>query len=517
MNDVDLMSPSKVAAEYGGDKRKIQQAAQMGLLDPTVAVMAGMFIDRMRGAAMKEQQPQSTVAQDVMAPQGLMAAQAAPVQSGVDTLPVSEDMVPNEYAGGGIIAFEEGGETSPFMRDVQAFGERGLQSKMERTPGMVGAYGQPLISQEDEERMRLLQMINQQYGPRGSLVQGYFMNQSPAERDQAQDILRRAPTMSIDELRQTTGSLAPSSVSTGLGAIKPATPVPAGAPMTGADMRKADRAEMALRSAPGLTPAQSEANIAKARPQTAVAKEGAVGGAGMVKPQGMSEADFRAMQKRFGVEEDAFKADRESIKDARSRLAEDRKSAANMALIEAGLGIASGSSRSALKNIAEGSKAGVASYSKAMREIKADEKEFDKIDRDLRKAEQALKRGDMEAFNNLQDKAESRRIQLMGAQAQMAQAAKPSSTGELIDVLSGGSRDPQVRQAAAMKVLGQGKTGEVTEADIYKGWNDAQGNPIIMNNLAKQGIKTYDQYRAYQMSMLGGGAGIPGVKFLGVK
>lgn len=515
MNDVDLMSPSKVAAEYGGDKRKIQQAAQMGLIDATVAVMAGMFIDRMRGAAMKEQQPKSTVAQDVMAPQAPMAA--APVQSGVDSLPVSEDMVPNEYAGGGIIAFEEGGATSPFMRDVQAFGERGLQSKMERTPGMVGAYGQPLFTPdpEGEERRRLLEMVTQKFGPRGSTVLGYFMNQSPAERERAQDIVSRAPTMSLDELRQTVGALAPSSVSTGLGAIRPATPVPEGAPMTGADLRKFDRAEMALRSAPGLTPAQSEANIARARPPVAVAKEGA--GAGMVKPQGMSEADFRAMQKRFGVEEDAFKADRDSIKDARSRLAEDRKSAANMALIEAGLGIASGSSRSALKNIAEGSKAGVASYSKAMRDIKADEKEFDKIDRDLRKAEQALKRGDMEAFNNLQDKAESRRIQLMGAQAQLAQAAKSSSTGELIDALSGGSRDPQVRQAAAMKVLGQGKTGEVTEADIYKGWNDAQANPIIMNNLAKQGIKTYDQYRAYQMSMLGGGAGIPGVKFLGVK
>lgn len=503
MNEMDMMSPEKVAAKYGGDKQKIGQAAQMGLLNPTVAVMAGMFIDRMRGAAMKEQQPKSTVAQDVMAPQAPMAE--APVQSGVDSLPVSEDMVPNEYAGGGIIAFEEGGATSPFMRDVQAFGERGLQSKMERTPGMVGAYNQPLITPEEDERMRLLQMINQQYGPRGSLVQGYFMNQSPTERSQAQDILRRAPTMSLDELRQTTGSLAPSSVSTGLGAIRPATPVPEGAPMTGADLRKADRAEMALRSAPGLTPAQSEENIARARPPVAVAKEGA--GAGMVKPQGMSEADFRAMQKRFGVEEDAFKADRESIKDARSRLAEDRKSAANMALIEAGLGIASGSSRSALKNIAEGSKAGVASYSKAMRDIKADEKEFDKIDRDLRKAEQALKRGDMEAFNNLQDKAEQRRIQLMGVEAQRAAATKPSLFQEVTAGLR--SSDPNVRRAAET-YLGQGKTGAMTYEDAAKIL--AQSSP----QLFMKG-KEAELQQAINNLLAGQSGSIPGVKFLGVK
>lgn len=121
MNELDLMSPSKVAAEYGGDKRKIAQAAQMGLLDPTVAVMAGMFIDRMRNAAVQEQQPQTTVAQDVMAPAapnmqaaGLRAVQEAPpVERGLTALPVPEEAVPN-FDGGGIVAFngEEGSDVN---------------------------------------------------------------------------------------------------------------------------------------------------------------------------------------------------------------------------------------------------------------------------------------------------------------------------------------------------------------------------------------------------------------------
>lgn len=103
MNELDLMSPSKVAEKYGGDKRKIAQAARMGVIDPTVAVMAGMFIDRMRGAAAKEQAPQTTVAQDVM----------AEPSSGVAALPVPDEMFGGEqgFAGGGIVAFEDGGLT----------------------------------------------------------------------------------------------------------------------------------------------------------------------------------------------------------------------------------------------------------------------------------------------------------------------------------------------------------------------------------------------------------------------
>jgi hypothetical protein len=111
MRDIDLMSPEKVAAQYGGDKNKIAQAAQMGIINPTVAVMAGMFIDRMRGAAAKEQQPTATVAEEVLArPRaGLRAAQEMPMERGLDSLPVPEDAVPS-FEGGGIVAFADGGD-----------------------------------------------------------------------------------------------------------------------------------------------------------------------------------------------------------------------------------------------------------------------------------------------------------------------------------------------------------------------------------------------------------------------
>lgn len=111
MRDIDLMSPEKVASQYGGDKRKIAQAVQAGVLNPTVAVMAGMFIDRMRAAAAQEQRPETTVAQEVLArPRaGLMAAQTAPMERGLDALPVPEEAMPS-FESGGIVAFADGGD-----------------------------------------------------------------------------------------------------------------------------------------------------------------------------------------------------------------------------------------------------------------------------------------------------------------------------------------------------------------------------------------------------------------------
>ena len=64
----NLQSPEQIAKDYGGNKQKIAEAMQMGILDPTAGTMAGMFIDRMRQAAQQEAAPQQTIAQQTFAP-----------------------------------------------------------------------------------------------------------------------------------------------------------------------------------------------------------------------------------------------------------------------------------------------------------------------------------------------------------------------------------------------------------------------------------------------------------------
>lgn len=151
-----MQSPEQIAKDYGGNKQKIAEAMQMGILDPTAGTLAGMFIDRMRAAAQTEAAPQQTVAQQVFAPPappappaGLgatpeaaamppmdaapqmgMAPQEMPPQEmpsmaeggmvppyaagGLSDLPVPDAMFdePNtgSYAGGGMVAFAPGGD-----------------------------------------------------------------------------------------------------------------------------------------------------------------------------------------------------------------------------------------------------------------------------------------------------------------------------------------------------------------------------------------------------------------------
>ena len=125
----DLQSPEQIAKDYMGNKQKIAAAAQAGTLDPTAAVMAGMFIDRMRSAQMQEQVSPSTVAQDVLAPQvglgvpppGMLPPQmGAPPPMGMPMAPppmAPPPMQPNGppmgappvgMAGGGMVAFAHG-------------------------------------------------------------------------------------------------------------------------------------------------------------------------------------------------------------------------------------------------------------------------------------------------------------------------------------------------------------------------------------------------------------------------
>jgi hypothetical protein len=129
MKPMSLVTPEAIAQEYGGNKKKIAEAARLGLVDPTAAVMAGMFIDQMRAAAAAEQTQNTTVAQDVFGLDSLQTpaaptappAQAAPAQglpaAQMAMAPQGQPMMPNSgvealptgdvgnYAGGGIVAF----------------------------------------------------------------------------------------------------------------------------------------------------------------------------------------------------------------------------------------------------------------------------------------------------------------------------------------------------------------------------------------------------------------------------
>jgi hypothetical protein len=500
MDNFDLLSAEKVAAKYGGDKRKIGEAAQMGLVNPTVAVMAGMFIDRMRAAAIQEQQPSTTVAQDTFTPPVQMAqaglgatpqAQAAPqmapqtntqmaaapsgtvslAKGGLSSLPVDEDMFPDEYAGGGIVAFARGdlvgqGINEPF--EGESYGAYLMRRAKESLRG-------PFFSEEGTM-------------PRAGMSesQADFYNQGRTNQALFGDILSgKAPV----PVRSADPTL-----------MREATP-----PGYYADETTRGTARRVAQGGPGRSMEEFGIGATEKRDaDEAVKKAGAGKGAASTKKEEASE-DFLARRKRMlreaGVSEDPFGADREAARTRADEIAAQRKENKALSMIMGGL------SGMGARNLAEfAQKAGTAGfgqYMKGEKEAREEQKEIDKINRDLNKAEDAMKRGDVDKALEFEDKAEQRRIQLMGVEAQKASATRPSSTAELMAALQ--SPNPKVR-AAAESILGRGKTGVIDERFLMERWEKM--NPVEKLKLQQQGIG-YDQWAASKRAESGGAAGAP--------
>jgi hypothetical protein len=190
-----IQSPEAIAKEYGGNKQKIAQAMQMGIVDPTAGTLAGMFIDRMRSAAQQEQAPQQTVAQQIMAPQptpappappaGLGAtpeaaqmmappmeqaqAMAPPMEQatgmagggmvppymaggGLTDLPVPDGMFDEphngSYAGGGIVAFAAGTPRGVKATKAKTPEELAAEAKAKSPKSLYGNYENPEAQRE---------------------------------------------------------------------------------------------------------------------------------------------------------------------------------------------------------------------------------------------------------------------------------------------------------------------------------------------------------------------------------
>lgn len=210
-----IQSPEDIAKDYGGNKQKIAQAMQMGVVDPTAGVLAGMFIDRMRSAQMQEMAPKPSVAQQVMggppaqaplaqtgglgatapaqppmAPQGGMAP--PPMQppvpgmaaggefdppymagGGLSELPLPDTMFDENrdgsYAGGGIVAFGPGGGVESEDIEVTA---------QEEPESIYGNYRDP--------ELNLTEVIQKLYKPErkysGKMSELYEKTMSPEEQ-----------------------------------------------------------------------------------------------------------------------------------------------------------------------------------------------------------------------------------------------------------------------------------------------------------------------------------------------
>jgi hypothetical protein len=152
----------ELATKYS--KPDLQRMVQMGMVEPQKAVMAGMMIDRIAKSAM--QPPQSTVAQDVLGaaptaaqgqippdqmppgqmPPGMPPPQMAAGGGLMGMLPHSDGVAAlpsniHHMAGGGIVAFADGGTPEDMVRASRAADSAlaGMQPQSDM-PVLPGGY-----------------------------------------------------------------------------------------------------------------------------------------------------------------------------------------------------------------------------------------------------------------------------------------------------------------------------------------------------------------------------------------
>ena len=169
------------------DKKTLGRLAQLGQISATLAVMAGMMRDRIVQSEMKP--ATKTVAQDVL-PAGLMAAQGftdptaaqQPVMQragGLTQIPVRDNMY--EMAGGGIVAFQAGGQPPSFTS--------ALAGEIPADPRYLRAYqaarGEKMPRKDLVELMTILEL--QEFNRSGAIperlsaqVQGRMIEDIPA-------------------------------------------------------------------------------------------------------------------------------------------------------------------------------------------------------------------------------------------------------------------------------------------------------------------------------------------------
>jgi len=112
------------------------------------------------------------------------------------------------------------------------------------------------------------------------------------------------------------------------------------------------------------------------------------------------KAEQAGLEGVFGLQsrKDFYEGERKALQDERNKYAGDKDSALNMALINAGLGIAGGTSSNFLENVATGAIPGITSYTQDMKDMRAEDRLFDKEERAITRGERAEGRADLTEY-----------------------------------------------------------------------------------------------------------------------
>ena len=454
-----------LATKYS--KAQLSQMAQSGMIDPTKAVMAGMMIDRI--SKQNLQAPQSTVAQDVMAPPAPQAPQMGmqqPPQGQPQEQPqqapaagVSGIPAPNmeRMAGGGIVAFGDGGDVpsyageSPWgslvggsgftpggedqrtlqrMQEVQAQSEAENQARLQTIRTKM-AQGIALSPSEQQVASLMKLSTNAPPAPQSAPASPF-----PLSTPNEMMVRRQQGVGSIDNpfaTPKTAPTTAPTTTRAPMGASPTAGTGISGLKQTMKDVGEASGMNALKAQYEGL-PAEAEAatkreqDLAKLRPEY---------------------VPYEKYEKSLAREEG----------EAEGKKAENFK----MALINAGLAIAGGKSQYALSNIAEGAQVGTKQYAEGVKELNKAAKEREKA---LAEIEQSRNLYADKKYDRAEDLEARANARLLGAKEKMV-AGIATATGKTLEA-STAIVDTHARIASAERIAGIQAGIQRESNDMYK-------------------------------------------------
>lgn len=526
------------------DKKALAKMVQMGQMSNTTAMMAAMMRDRIVQSEMKPPAP-PTVADEVFQPaQGLAA------------VPTDPRMFQG-MAGGGIVAMADGG-TPPSTTFMGALG-RERQVDKERLRAYYLANGLPLPEElkTPEERG-----VRPERGPAGSMyelavqpVVDFFTTRSGSmnEPSMLSQFLQRKKAEAMGG--------APSRENPQGSTYRSDIAPPVAEPTFGPDIAKAEAAMAAQAAAiqsgvgaanradPKFLAAGQEKAVAYAPTSVAAPKPQAKPpekGLGATKEaqdfaalrsaqadvektlkdqmgdkptaQGVLD-DLRVFDKEFGVDRDFFKKQAAALEAQREEIKGDRKEAANMRLLEAGLSILGGTSPYAFENIGKGASKALAGFADDIKDIKRQTRELEKARQDVLRAEQVAARSDsakaQDTLEKRSDKYKGMQLELAKTRADFAtkyeelglrkealkvqreQANKPSDTMTLFNIATAGMT-PEQKQATAGAALGRGAARtDFTKGELLSSWSSIEKDPAALDRYNQMGITGFSQYEQY--------------------
>lgn len=379
-------------------KKQLANMAQMGLIDPQKAVMAGMMRDRIAKEDM--QPPSTTVAQDVlgMSPQPQMGMQpqpqmvqaqpqmGAPVEQppvmaasgGLTNLPVEVQ----DYAGGGIVAFADGGDID---RDGQG------------VPRFQG--GGPLMFPEDSLFGRLQRgSFFSEAAPDSLLgrLQRRYQNDPEVQKQIEEEKLRQAQAAeAASALRKSENrpqTTAAPTTTTSAPEFKDARQAPPPAPSAKREAGPAGGPRgPAAPAAPGLKrpdPAGYLPDLTGFKPEEFSARA-ALG----LSDIGKERVDYMRL---MGIDPDMYSKMIGKEEAKRGELAKRKEVAKGEALMEAGLGLIGARRGQEFQALGEAGRRGLAGLREANRELRASEEKLEDRINAFRIADQQAKQSGAE-------------------------------------------------------------------------------------------------------------------------